>query len=455
MVSIEQKSSEKRNSKGLLAALALLFLAVVALLFSQTKIVHPSHPFGIIDKYLQESGEIEMNTPKRTVGYFVNWGIYGRKFPPQQIPHQHLTHINYAFGNVNKESGEVVLSDSWADVEIHYEGDSWNDQGTNLYGCLKAIYLMKKQNRNLKILLSIGGWSYSPNFNNIVLPQWRANFVQSAVKLVEDVGLDGQVMASLDIDYEYPKISAEASAYVSLLHELRAGLEHLAQSKGKPPGQYQLTVAAPCGWDNMQILHVREMDQVLDFWNLMAYDFAGSWDSVVGHQANVYSPDPNANSVDKSVRFYLDSGVHPSKIVLIGLPIYGRAFANTDGIGYPFSGTGEGSWEAGMWDYKALPLPGSVEVNDHRMGASFSYDQNKRLLVSYDTQAIARQKAEYIKYHGLGGAMWWELDADKSENTGMALVRTVREVFGNEIEQRENELDYPGSKYENLRRRME
>jgi len=45
-------------------------------------------------------------------------GIYGRKFPPQQIPFQHLTHINYAFANVNKESGTVALSDSWADVEV-------------------------------------------------------------------------------------------------------------------------------------------------------------------------------------------------------------------------------------------------------------------------------------------------------------------------------------------------
>jgi chitinase len=45
-------------------------------------------------------------------------GIYGRKFPPQQIPFQHLTHINYAFANVNKESGTVTLSDTWADVEV-------------------------------------------------------------------------------------------------------------------------------------------------------------------------------------------------------------------------------------------------------------------------------------------------------------------------------------------------
>jgi hypothetical protein len=29
-----------------------------------------------------------------------------------------------------------------------------------------------------------------------------------------------------------------------------------------------------------------------------------------------------------------------------------------------------------MWDYKVLPLPGSEEVNDHRLGASYSYDRS-------------------------------------------------------------------------------
>lgn len=126
------------------------------------------------------------------------------------IPFEHLTHINYAFANVLPASGEVVLTDTWSDVEIHYEGDSWNDEGTNLYGNFKAIYLMKRRNRNLKVLISIGGWSYrevSPagvwsrvaerdgpgrqNFKNLVHAGHRQTFVSSALKLVEDVGLDG------------------------------------------------------------------------------------------------------------------------------------------------------------------------------------------------------------------------------------------------------------------------
>jgi len=70
--------------------------------------------------------------------------------------------------------------------------------------------------------------------------------------------------------------------------------------------------------------------------------------------------------------------------------------------------------------------------------------RNKRLLISYDTQAIAIQKANYINQRNLGGAMWWELDADKEESTGGALVRTVKEALGG-LEWRENELGYPGS----------
>ncbi|WVQ68413.1 uncharacterized protein L199_006621 [Kwoniella botswanensis] len=416
-------------------------------------------------------GHGDVRGGKKIVGYFVNWsaiflnlhaakdfrlnfvlspldrGIYGRKYFPQQIPVQDLTHINYAFANVNKETGEVYLSDSWADVEIHFDGDRWDEPGTNLYGCFKAIYLLKKQNRNLKVLLSIGGWTYSPNFVNIVSHSWRRKFVETAVKLVEDLGIDG-----LDIDYEFPTTSEQAEAYVSLVAEVRKGLIKLAQDNHQPITQYELTVAAPCGMQNMKILRAKDMDASLDFWNLMAYDFAGSWDQVAGHQAALYADNPEANSVDKAVRFYNLQGIDKSKLV-IGMPLYGRAFANTDGIGLPFHGVGEGSWEAGMWDYKDLPQPGAQEINEPRLGASYSYDAQKRLLISYDTPAIAQQKARYINSEGLGGAMWWELDADKNASTGKSLVRIVKDELG-QLEQKKNELNYPMSKYDNLRAGM-
>jgi hypothetical protein len=79
----------------------------------------------------------------------------------------------------------------------------------------------------------------------------------------------GEDMADIQIDYEYPKTSSEATAYVQLLAELRQGLEQLAQQKGRNRGQSQLTIAAPCGAENMKVLRVKEMDQYLDFWNLM------------------------------------------------------------------------------------------------------------------------------------------------------------------------------------------
>ncbi|KAI3325582.1 glycoside hydrolase family 18 protein [Xylariaceae sp. AK1471] len=387
----------------------------------------------------------------RSVAYFVNWAIYGRKHRPQDLPVEKLTHVLYAFANVRPESGEVYLTDTWADTDIHWEGDSWNDVGTNLYGCMKQLNLLKRRNRHLKVLLSVGGWTYSANFKQPAsTPQGRETFANSCVELVKHLGFDG-----IDIDWEYPKSAEEAADFVALLQAVRSALDSYASSLGHHGHHhFELTVACPAGAQNYEKLDMQGMDAYLDFWNLMAYDYAGSWDANAGHQANLHRSHANPSSTPfdtaSAIAAYTSRGVAPHKIVL-GMPLYGRAFQNTDGPGAPYSGVGEGTWENGVHDYKKLPLEGAEECTDEHASATYCYNPSTRTMVSYDTVPMARRKAEYIAHHRLGGAMWWESSADKEGRE--SLIGNVVDVLGGPagLDKTRNCIEYPHSKYENLR----
>jgi len=194
----------------------------------------------------------------------------------------------------------------------------------------------------------------------------------------------------------------------------------------------------------------------------MAYDFSGSWDNNANHQANLHH---GSLSGSAALNFYISKGVPCQKIVL-GIPLYGRSFLNTKGPGHPYSGQGQGTWETGVYDYRALPLPGSNVHIDANAVASWAYDPIKREMVTFDSEEIGRMKGEYIKKKSLGGSMFWELSGDKGSSRegieggpgkdpqpGRSLVSIVKHAMGG-LEQSHNWLEYNESRFDNMRNGM-
>ncbi|KAI0523691.1 glycoside hydrolase superfamily [Xylaria bambusicola] len=380
--------------------------------------------------------------------YFTNWGISQEKFLPHRLPVDDLSHILYAFADI-APNGTVISADPVVDLAQKYPDDDHWERGRNAYGAVKQLYIHKKWNRQLKVLLSVGGGQYSPKFAAATSTEMRRQtFAKSAVKLVTDWGFDG-----IDIDWEYPTNEAEKESLVKLVAACREAFDRYS-FHNRLAYRFLVTVASPAGPANWEFVDLPRMDRYVDIWHLMSYDYSGSWYSKSGHQANVFANQENEASTplntDDAVRYYKSHGIHGRKIV-IGSPLYGRSFNGTSGLGQNYTSVGSGGPSPGVWYYKDLPKAGSRVEFDDVAKATYSYDAKARELITYDDVRSTEFKARYVRNRELGGAFFWEASGDRAGRG--SLVKTMYRTL-DWLERTPNNLRYPTSQYMNIRRGM-
>ena len=351
----------------------------------------------------------QAETAKKIVGYY-----YGKGRPHYRlssVPVQKLTHLIYSLA-VPTIQGDCEMS--------HPDIDIPN---------LRSLKLLKAQNPRLVVLLSVGGWSGSRYFCDVAAtPSARRHFSASCLKIVEKYGLDG-----IDIDWEYPvtggkqtdhKRKSDKKNLVLLLRQVRTDLDALQH--GRPT---LLTVASTGYRNHLSDLSVKEMAEVLDWFNLMGYDFNEMQPKRTSHHSSLFAwptfPTLNADAIkfansDAAVQWYLDHGVPPEKIVL-GLPFYGQIWANVPaehhGLFEPYEGR---LGEDGTLSYREIAeryLPAYSRYWDDQAKVPWLYNQRTKVAISYEDQQSIAAKAKYVVQKKLGGIMFWDLGQDDSKST--------------------------------------
>ncbi|MEZ7796868.1 glycoside hydrolase family 18 protein [Citrobacter pasteurii] len=389
-----------------------------------------------------------------SVGYFNGGGdvTAGPGGDINKLDVRQITHLNYSFGLVyNNEKDEA--NDALKDVSKLHQ--IWLSQ--KVQDDLLKIPQLRKQNPNLKVLLSVGGWGARGFSGAAATKESRAVFIQSAQEIIAKYGLDG-----IDLDWEYPvngawglveSQPADRANFTALLTELRAALGH----------KKLLTIAvganaeSPKSW-----VDVRAIAPSLDYINLMTYDMAygtqyfnsnlyGStqWPTVAA--ADKYSADFVVNN-------YLAAGLKASQMNL-GIGFYGRVPKRAVEPGIDWSkpdaqknpATQPYFEPAQIELFKSLGVDLSKDtyvkyndivaklINDPQKRFSQHWDDEAKVpwlsvqsadgkalfALSYENPRSVAIKADYIKSKGLGGAMFWEYGADDKNQLAKQLADSL------------------------------
>ncbi|WP_317171610.1 glycoside hydrolase family 18 protein [Spirosoma profusum] len=334
--------------------------------------------------------------PKRSVliGY-----VSGNGWKKSQIDPNKLTHINYAFA-VPAQNGVLARITT---------KDSAN---------LVALTSLRAINKDLKVLISVGGWGGCKYFSDAALTNdSRLKFANSAVAFLKKHHLDG-----VDIDWEYPgQIGAgnifrpeDKENFTLFLKAIRDQLDKQGQ-QDKRTGINHYLLTAATGGDTAFVNHTNlgEAQRYLDYVNIMTYDLYHGNDKVTGHHsplAQSKKGNQSRNSSMSAVDGHIRVGVPAEKIVL-GLPFYGRGWTNVRPVDNGLYQPATGKHLFISYDElvaKYINKNGFVRYWDADAKAPYLWNPDSRTFISYADPESFEPKLAYVKQKGLAGVMFWE-----------------------------------------------
>ncbi len=291
---------------------------------------------------------------------------------------------------------------------------------------IKKLVGLKKTNPKLKIMLSVGGWGGCQTCSDVFsTKRGRKQFAKSVKEINKYFGADG-----LDLDWEYPAISGfpghpfvpeDKENFTALVVKLRKKLGR-KNELSFAAGGFKSFIDNSVEWNKV----MKKVNRV----NLMSYDLVSGFSTVTGHHTPLYSTSQNRESVDYGVKLLQQQGV-PARKIVIGAAFYGRMWENVQD-----SVTGlyqQGTFKTGISHKNFSTMlsadSGFVSHWDSTAQASYLYNPEKSLFVTYDDERSVRLKTKYVIDKNLGGIMFWQLRDDAYDDGLLEAIDDVKKQY--------------------------
>ena len=325
--------------------------------------------------------------PKRLLAYYLfSDQTKTPAYSAKNIPYKKLTHLIHV----------AVVVDPAADGSIDISKDA-----------IEPELIPRAHAAHVRVLVCVQGPSQV--FKKIAeQPASRAKFANTLKDFALKYNYDG-----VDIDWEVPQGAVDVANNVAMMQALRDVL---------PAPKYLLSMATPSepGPGHWGEFDFKALLPIVDFFNVMTYDFHGPWVKHTGHNSPLFpsnNDQGHEGSIDESINLYLNQLGVPAEKINLGTAFYGYESPAPDLNSICDCEKTTYSREYGSYIKSRATVAAGSDWVDHTdpsaMAPYLTEGGASPSFLTYDDAASTARKVIYaLAVRDLGGVFMWELSGD-------------------------------------------